>query len=218
METNGRPRRRFFGKLSRVMVGIGGMITAVVVPELRAATPGSTPAATTALLPEALELPLATVNTLYTQALSDADVALLISSLVTTGRLDPPTKSHDVSLDAGNRAQTVTLPVRSYADGSTLAYICYGGAIRPPATVRRLLCRSVEWSRPRARSTSPAVGAWPKARGPSTTRCSSQRCFPTSISKHASSTETPAPRSVRGLLVKPGRRDSCARSGRRSKT
>jgi hypothetical protein len=126
METNGRGRRRFFGKLSRVVAGIGGLIASGVVPELRAATQAPTPIPTSVLLPEAPELPLVTANSLYTQALSDSDVALLMASLGSQGRLDPPAKSFDVSLDAGNRAQTVSLPVRSYADGSTLAYICYG--------------------------------------------------------------------------------------------
>ena len=119
-------RRRFLGRLTKIAGGIGAMMTGLV-PELQAQTrPLAATSIATTTLAEAPTLPSTTENSLYSRALGDSDVALLLTSLSELGRLDPPNRSHDIVLDAGNRAQSITMPVVSYATGATIAYIFYG--------------------------------------------------------------------------------------------
>ncbi len=119
-------RRRFLGRLTKIAGGIGAMM-AGLVPELQAQTrPFASTSVATTTLAEAPALPSTTENSLYSRALGDGDVALLLTSLPELGRLDPPNRSHDVVLDAGNRAQSITMPVVSFATGATIAYVFYG--------------------------------------------------------------------------------------------
>lgn len=107
-------------------------MAAGVAPELRAQPKPSTTVLTANAIPAVLEappsLPLGAVNALYMQALADPDVALLISSLGESARLDPPDRSHDLTFDAVNRSQSVMLPIVSYTSGAKLAYLCFGTA------------------------------------------------------------------------------------------
>lgn len=125
MNSPEKGRRRFFGRLTKIAAGMGGLIAASVVPELRAQT-RSTASTNVATSVSSTALSTASENQLYTQALSDPDVALMLSGLGEIGRLDPPNRTHDIVLDAGNRALSVTLPVTSYASGLPIAYVVFG--------------------------------------------------------------------------------------------
>jgi hypothetical protein len=118
-------RRGFVHRLTALAAGIGAMALGVV-PEARSAT--ALAGAVTSDLPPSPALPLEIQNALYSSALNDANVALLLGTLPSPGRLDPPQQSSDMSFDGGARLQTVVIPVVSYADGSAMAYVFYGSA------------------------------------------------------------------------------------------
>lgn len=121
-------RRDFSLRLTRASAALMGLV-AGVVPELAKAAAVSTPSTATALADatQPMQLDPAKQATYYSQALNDADVLLLLSTLSEPGRLDPPSLSLDVSsTPSGQTAQQVFMPVRSFATGKTLAFVVYG--------------------------------------------------------------------------------------------
>jgi hypothetical protein len=117
-------RRAFVARTTKASAALLALI-AGVVPELgKAAVPTATTADPAG--PPATMDPSAQAA-LYSQALNDADVLVLMSTTTEQGRLDPPSSSVDFAVaTTGQAGQQVFLPLRSYATGQTLAYVIYG--------------------------------------------------------------------------------------------
>jgi hypothetical protein len=130
MERDKSSRRGFMAKLSKVAAAIGALSVGVI-PELRAqaATMPINPAASP--VADAPSLPPDQENQLYSAALGDTDVSLLLSTLPEPARLDPPVRSFNMSADSGYPGQAVMLPATSYASGAAIAYVYYGSASVP---------------------------------------------------------------------------------------
>ena len=132
MESKRRSRRGFL----RGAVKAGTLLAAALgglVPELSAHAQGVgsapvTPNTGTAPLPIVPPLDPASQAALYSLALNDSDVTLLLGTLSESGRLDPPTQSSDIALDSNVRSQQIIMPVIGYSSGSVLAYLIYGSA------------------------------------------------------------------------------------------
>lgn len=127
METEGKKRRSFIGRLTAISAAAGGLAMGLV-PELRAQVRPAQLLGVTPALPPGTPLPPTQQNQMYSAALNDADVSLLLTALGEAGRLDPPNQSLDLALDAGNRAQSIVIPVTSYATGAVIAFVYYGSA------------------------------------------------------------------------------------------
>ena len=117
-------RRTFVSRATKSSAAILALISGLI-PEISGAdmpTPASDPSDSP---PTPLDPAIQTA--FYSQALNDADVMLLMSTLPEQGRLDPPSASFSIaSTVTGQATQQVFLPVRSYSSGITLAYVIYG--------------------------------------------------------------------------------------------
>jgi hypothetical protein len=117
-------RRGFLHRLTALAAGIGAWSFGLV-PEARGAAAATT-TTTDPAAPSFTPLAAETQNAFYASALNDPNVSLLLGALPAAGRLDPPQQSTQTVLASGAQPQTVVMPVTSYADGSTLAYLFYG--------------------------------------------------------------------------------------------
>ena len=107
-------RRGFLARFAAVGTMLGG-----VVPELRASTLLETPVAP----PQANPLPPAASALLYSAALTDAEVKMLLANAGPGASVMPPEHTYDI----GGEGQAIALPVRS-SNGNVIAYVLYGNS------------------------------------------------------------------------------------------
>jgi hypothetical protein len=119
-----RSRRGFLARLAAVGTMLGG-----VVPELRAGTVMATPVPP----PPTTSLPPATSAMLYSSAMADAEVKMLLAGVDpgTSTSVMPPVHTFDL----GGQVQGIALPVKD-SSGVVTAYVFYGRNSNPSASVQ----------------------------------------------------------------------------------
>jgi hypothetical protein len=115
-------RRGFLARLAAVGTMLGG-----VVPELRAGTLMETPIAP----PPATPLPPAASALLYSSALADAEVKMLLASAGPGASVMPPEHTYDM----GSQGQGISLPVKN-SSGIVTAFVFYGSSGVPGASLQ----------------------------------------------------------------------------------
>ena len=132
-KASSRSRRGFLARLAAVGTMLGG-----VIPELRAGTLMETPVAP----PPPTPLPPAKSALLYSSALADAEVKMLLASAGPGASVMPPEHTYDM----GGQGQGIALPVKN-SSGRVTAYVIYlssgnpGGSLQAGAAAIKLLLK-----------------------------------------------------------------------------